>query len=61
MIGRILSRLALIVVYYVIVTPLAILRRMAGGDPMRHKVGDMGYWQRREPATNTAREMERPS
>jgi hypothetical protein len=56
MITRVLSRLLLIVVYFVIITPLALIRRVFG-NPMQHPVGDMGFWVKRDPASNEAAAM----
>ncbi len=37
------------IVYFVVLTPIAIVRRMAGGNPMTHKLEADSYWAKREP------------
>ena len=37
------------IVYFVVLTPMAFIRRMAGGNPMRHKLDADSYWAKREP------------
>jgi hypothetical protein len=59
--GGVLLRLALIVVYYLVVTPIALVRRAMGGNHLRYKTGELGYWQRRPARSNTAAAMEGPS
>lgn len=49
MIGRVLGRIVLTVLYFLVVTPLALIRRGLWGDPLRHAVGDLGYWLRHTP------------
>jgi hypothetical protein len=61
MIGRVLGALALAIFYLVVVTPIAVVRRALGGNPLHHRVGDLGYWQRRDPKSNDASAMRDPS
>jgi hypothetical protein len=35
------------VVYFVVLTPIGILRRMLGGDPMKHPAVEDSYWRTR--------------
>lgn len=37
------------IVYFLILTPFAFVRRLAGGNPMRHKLDGDSYWAKREP------------
>jgi len=37
------------IVYFVVLTPTAFVRRMAGGNPMTHKLEADSYWAKREP------------
>ena len=37
------------IVYFVVLTPIAFIRRAAGGNPMTHKLDEDSYWVRREP------------
>ena len=49
------------IVYFVVLTPIAFVRRMAGGNPMVHKVRSNSYWVARsksDPVTARSR-MER--
>ncbi len=32
------------IVYFLVLTPMAILRRLIGGNPMRHAATDNSYW-----------------
>ena len=59
MIGRVLGRLVLTLAWILVLSPVALLRRMFGGNPMRHAVGDLGYWQSHRPPV--ARDMRKPS
>ena len=61
MLSRVLSRLALTLLYFVVVTPIGVVRRLLGGNPLVHRPGDKGYWQRRSPASNEADAMRGPS
>ena len=51
LLGRIVSPVALGLLFYGVVTPLGILLRLAGKDPLRLKYdrGANSYWIRREP------------
>jgi hypothetical protein len=44
MIGRVLGRIALVFIYFVVVTPIALVRRLVAGNPLRHEAGELGYW-----------------
>ena len=39
------------VVYFVVLTPIGMLMRLFGRDPMKHKQADEGFWQPRNPET----------
>ena len=49
------------IVYFVVLTPIAFMRRVAGGNPMTHKLESDSYWVKREPmdAEAARRRMER--
>jgi hypothetical protein len=51
LLGRIVSPVALGVVFYVALTPIGLLMRLTGGDPLRLKrdPGAASYWIPREP------------
>jgi len=61
MIGRVIGRFVLAVFYYVVFTPIALVRRAVAGNPMRHRVGDMGYWLPHHPADSSPEDMKTPS
>ena len=41
---RLVLRLLLAVAYFVVVTPIALVRRALLGNPLRHPLGSKGYW-----------------
>jgi predicted membrane metal-binding protein len=51
LLGKIVSPIALGVVFFLVITPLGLLMRLAGKDPLRLKFArtDASYWIRREP------------
>jgi hypothetical protein len=51
LLGRIVRPIALAIVFYGVMTPLALLMRVAGKDPLRLKLdsGADSYWISREP------------
>jgi hypothetical protein len=55
------GRLLLLVFFYVVVTPVALVRRVIGGDPMRHPLGDRGYWAPVRTGSPDGKDMRRPS
>jgi len=56
-IGWVVGHLLLAIVYYLVVTPVGILRRTLGGDPMERKVDReaKSYWIERPPPAEAAR------
>jgi hypothetical protein len=60
-VGRVLLWLVLVVVYYVVVTPVALIRRAFGGNHLEYKSGGLGYWQQRPARLNSAAAMEEQS
>ena len=56
-IGWTISHLALAVVYYLVVTPIGLLMRLFGRDPMRRKFDPSAttYWQPHESADEPER------
>jgi fatty acid desaturase len=48
--GAVMGRLVISVIYFVIVTPIGLLRVRFGGDPMRRRIDPEAesYWQPRE-------------
>lgn len=56
--GWLLTQLVLLVVYYGVLTPIGLLRRLAGADPMQRKLEPDrdSYWERRrEPRADPER------
>jgi len=49
------------IVYFVVLTPMAFIRRLAGGNPMTHKIAGDSYWvARAKPDPEASRKrMER--
>ncbi len=59
-ISKLTTPLLLGLVYFGLITPMGLLRRLAGRDPLRHRAGERGYWKAREPApADRARTLER--
>lgn len=55
--GLMVSYVVLGVVYYMVITPVGLLRRAFAGDPMARKLDRDAetYWQDRDPAPPTSR------
>jgi hypothetical protein len=50
-IGFVVSNLALALVYFLLITPIAFIFRLSGRDALRRQLGkDEGYWEDRPPA-----------
>lgn len=49
LLSRITTPIFMAIVYFVVLTPIALVRRMAGGNPMTHKLDADSYWVKREP------------
>lgn len=47
-ISRVTTPLVLGVVYFLVLTPTGLLRRVLGGDPLRHPETGGGYWATRQ-------------
>jgi len=46
-------------VYFCVVTPLALLRRAFGGNPMRHKAAGGSFWKVRPEGERRSRRFNR--
>lgn len=57
--GAINSRVLLTIVFALVVTPIAVLLRALGRQPMRWQDDQPTYWRRRRPEEFTAARMER--
>lgn len=47
-ISRVTTPVVLGVVYFLVLTPTGVLRRILGGDPLRHPESGNSYWARRQ-------------
>lgn len=56
-IGWVVSHVILGVTYYLILTPIGLIMRLCGRDPMQRKLDPDAttYWEKREPVTNSQR------
>jgi hypothetical protein len=56
-ISRITTPIFMGIVYFVILTPIGLLRRLAGGNPLVHRSVNDSYWIRRTEAEPASRRM----
>lgn len=49
-ISRVTTPIFLGIVFYLVLTPIGVLRRITGGNPVFHKAEDGGYWLPRDAA-----------
>lgn len=56
-IGFVLSYCILAIVYYLVITPVGLIMRLVGYDPMERKLDREAetYWKVREPSPNSSR------
>jgi len=62
--GEVLARINTVIIlgitFFVVVTPIGLIKRLTGGDPLDRKMGDRPtYWIVREKKPNTRLLMER--
>lgn len=59
--SRVTTPIFMAIVYFVVLTPIAFVRRMAGGNPLIHKLEADSYWSPRvrSDAEASRRRMER--
>jgi hypothetical protein len=56
----IMTRVVLVIVFFVIATPIGILRKLTGGDPLRRRAPDSeSYWRPYGPRQNDPRHYEK--
>jgi len=62
LLGAIVSPIALGILFYAVFTPMALVMRALGKDPLRLKrdSGAASYWRRREPPGPPPTSMDRP-
>ena len=46
-------------IYFAVVTPTGIARRLFGGDPLAHRPTDAGFWKRRPEGARRTRSLHR--
>ena len=54
MISRVTSPIFMGVVYFVILTPIGLLRRMISGSDLVHRAGPHGFWVDRSPTPRSS-------
>ncbi len=56
-VGFVVSHAVLAITYFAVLTPIGLLTRLAGRDPLRHRRdrGAKTYWRRREPPSSVDR------
>jgi hypothetical protein len=42
--SRVTTPIFMAIVYFVVLTPIALIRRLGGGNPLVHKLNDDSYW-----------------
>ena len=47
LISRVTTPIFMGIVYFLVLTPMALAMRMAGKNPLRHRAAEGGYWVRR--------------
>lgn len=60
-ISRVTTPIFMSIVYFVVLTPVGVLRRLSGGNPLVHRADNGSYWVRRpaRDAEKARRQMER--
>jgi len=61
LISRVTTPIFMAIVYFVILTPVGVVRRIAGANPIIHRLSGDGYWIRRvaRDRDKARRQMER--
>jgi hypothetical protein len=56
-VGWVVSHVVMAVVFYLVVTPIGLIMRMCGHDPMEHRFDRQArtYWKKRPPPSETSR------
>ena len=57
--GFVMTRVLLTLVFFLLVTPTGLIRRLLGHDPMQRRGGKPTYWIPRDPADADPKRMER--
>lgn len=59
LISKVTTPIFMGVVYYVVLSPIGVIMRLFGRNPMRHPLSDGGYWVTRATETTQPGGMER--
>jgi hypothetical protein len=57
--SRVTTPIFMGIVYFGIVTPIGLVRRLAGGNPLKHRVGEAGLWIVRDDRGKSPADLER--
>jgi hypothetical protein len=58
-ISKVTTPIVMSVIYFVVVTPTALLRRSLGGNPLVHSARQSGFWHERPAHARRSNSMER--
>ncbi len=58
-ISKVTTPVVMAVIYFLVITPIALLRRAIGGNPMIHTAVNGSYWHRVTPREDRATSMTR--
>jgi hypothetical protein len=59
LLSRITTPVFMAVVYFIVITPIGILRRLLGRNPVDHSVGEGSYWVTRPAGEARRSDIER--
>ena len=61
LISKVTTPIFMSIIYFVVLTPAGVIRRMSGGNPLVHRAVDGSYWIRRraQEKEKVRRQMER--
>jgi hypothetical protein len=59
LISKVTTPIFMGVVYFLVITPLGLLRRVFAGSSMRRNAGETSYWVAHKPAADRRESMER--
>ena len=58
-ISRVTTPIVMGIVYFIVLTPIALVVRMVKGNPLDHSEGEAGYWHLRDDSDGTKTDMRR--
>jgi hypothetical protein len=59
LISKVTTPIVMGVMYLLVLTPVGILRRTLGGDPLVHQVAEEGFWRTRPPGKRRTQSLQR--